>query len=82
MLRVMRLIGWFGALAKGAVMINKAAEIALERLRSCQTVGQVNETARETDITAIKAGPDGATRIIHVKNLAALMRSHIGRTIE
>lgn len=59
--------------------MNPAADETLDRLRSCQTVGQVNETARETDVTAIKAGPDGETRLIHVKNLAALMRSHIGR---
>lgn len=57
--------------------LNEEADKVLAALRECRSIDAINAVAKGTDIDKIRAGADGGTRVIHVKNLAALMRKDI-----
>lgn len=62
--------------------MNEEADKVLNALRECRSIEDVDKVAKSANIDKIRAGADGGTRVIHVKNLAALMRKDIRRAFK
>lgn len=56
-----------------------SADKIIERLRDCVTVGEVDALAKKHagDILRMSRDPDLRVRVIHIKNLAAIMRKRL-----